>query len=199
MGEIYFTSDLHFAHNKEFLYGSRGFSCIEEHDLAVVNNWNNTVTDDDDIYLLGDVMLKDVEYGMDMLCQLNGKIHIIRGNHDSDEKIKRYAECKNVVEQVDAKYLRCGKKTLYLSHFPTLVSHDYLKSMKHAVINLYGHTHQKDNFYMLDNEYHPYMYHVGLDSHDMQLVKLEDMLEEVRLQKEAYDLRHPENNKEDVE
>ena len=35
---IYFTSDTHFCHDKEFLYKPRGFSSIEEHDKTVVEN-----------------------------------------------------------------------------------------------------------------------------------------------------------------
>ena len=37
---IWFTSDLHFCHDKEFLYKPRGFNSIEEHDTAIIQNWN---------------------------------------------------------------------------------------------------------------------------------------------------------------
>lgn len=63
-------------------------------------------------------MLGDVDNGLKLLSTLMGNIHIIRGNHDTDEKVLRYNEWPNVKEIRDAKYIRCGKKTLYLSHFP---------------------------------------------------------------------------------
>ena len=91
---------------------------------------------------------------------------------------------------IDAKFMRYGTITLYLSHFPTLVSHEKLKKMKNAVVNLYGHTHQKNNFYTLNDEAHPYMYHVGLDSHNMLPVLLDDVIEEVRHEKNNYDGLH---------
>ena len=47
------------------------------------------------------------------------------------------------------------------------------------VINLFGHTHQTTNFYN-DN---PYMYHVGVDSHDCYPVLLEDILESIKIKR----------------
>lgn len=35
---IYLTSDLHFGHNKEFLYKPRGFNSIEAHDEQIIKN-----------------------------------------------------------------------------------------------------------------------------------------------------------------
>lgn len=194
---VYFTSDLHIGHNREFIYQDRGFESIEEHDNAILENWNETVSEDDDVYLLGDVMLNDKEHGLEILRKLKGRIHIIRGNHDTDEKIKKYVECDNVVEVVAAAYLRVGKITLYLSHFPTIVSHNKLKKMKHALINLYGHTHQTTKFF--DNGIigeHPYMYHVGVDSHNLIPVTLESVIEEVRAKKNEYDEMYQQDEKE---
>ena len=38
---VYITSDLHFGHNRNFIYESRGFSSIEEHDKIPYNIINN--------------------------------------------------------------------------------------------------------------------------------------------------------------
>ena len=37
---VWFTSDLHLGHNKPFLYEPRGFKNIQEHDNAIIENWN---------------------------------------------------------------------------------------------------------------------------------------------------------------
>lgn len=199
MNKIYVTSDLHFGHDKPFIVQDRGYTSVEEHDGTLVKNWNMVVDCDDDVYLLGDVTVGDNESGITHLSELNGRIHIIRGNHDTEEKMKRYLECQNVVEILAAKYLNArdlglGSFTFYMSHYPTIVSHDSIKKMKNAIINLYGHTHQKDNFYTLNGEYHPYMYHVGVDSHNLRPVPLEDIINDVRAQKNDYDGRHQEFN-----
>lgn len=60
----WFSSDLHFGHNKDFIYQARGFNSIEEHDKAIVDNWNSIVDEDDDVYLLGDLMLNSDDAGI---------------------------------------------------------------------------------------------------------------------------------------
>lgn len=54
---IYFTSDLHFGHNKEFLYKSRGYNSLNEMTEDIILKWNSTVQNEDDVYILGDLML----------------------------------------------------------------------------------------------------------------------------------------------
>ena len=44
------------------------------------------------------------------------------------------------------------------------------------MIGLYGHTHQKSNFY----QDIPFMYHVGLDSHDCYPVSFEQIIIDIR-------------------
>lgn len=97
--KIWFTSDTHFGwgHVKDFLWAPRGFNSIEEHDTAIIENWNSIVDPDDEVYHLGDVMLGDNEHGIKCLEQLNGRIHILIGNHDTDTRIQLYRQCKNVV------------------------------------------------------------------------------------------------------
>ena len=41
--KIWFTSDPHFGHQKEFLWGPRGFNSSLEHDEAIIQNWNSVV------------------------------------------------------------------------------------------------------------------------------------------------------------
>ena len=87
---IYFSSDLHFNHNKDFLYKPRGFDSIDAMNMAVVSNWNSVVTNEDDVYILGDLMLGDNEAGISLLKMLNGKLHIILGNHDTESRRELY-------------------------------------------------------------------------------------------------------------
>ena len=68
--KIWFTSDTHFGHDKEFLYGPRGFASIGQHDWEIIRNWNSVVGPDDEVYHLGDMMLIDNEKGYIVLVCL---------------------------------------------------------------------------------------------------------------------------------
>lgn len=174
MGKIFVTSDTHFGHDREFLWGPRGFISHVEHDRQVIENWNSVVGPDDTVYHLGDVMLGDTEYGMSCLAQLNGHIKIIRGNHDTDRRWALYATLPNVELIGWAEVIKYKKYQFYLSHHPTMTSNlDKAPYLKMHLINLFGHTHQQKMFY--DDT--PFMFHVGLDSNGNKPVLLDDAIE----------------------
>lgn len=187
---IWFTSDLHFNHNKEFIYKERGFSSIEEMNEGIINNFNKVVQKEDILYILGDVCLggadkKVLLKNKELIERLNGNIVIITGNHDTDKRYEMYLSCKNVVNVIDCSYqIKYNKKILYLSHYPTITS-NLEEDLKKSVFNLYGHTHQKTNFYN-DNYF---MYHVGVDSHNCFPVKIDDVIENIisKIKEESYD------------
>ena len=182
MGKIFVTSDTHFGHDREFLWGPRGFTNYVDHDAAVIKNWNSVVGPDDIVYHLGDVMLGDNANGMNCLRQLNGTIYIIPGNHDTSTRIKLYKTLENVhvlesgipgLEAAAATF-KYKKYNFYLSHHPTMTSNlEKAPYLKMHLINLFGHTHQQNKFYMSM----PYMFHVGMDSNNCTPVLLDDAIE----------------------
>lgn len=177
MGKIFLTSDTHFGHQREFLYKPRGFDSIEEHDEAVIANWNSVVGPDDEVFHLGDVMLNDNEHGMECLRRLNGHINLIRGNHDSDARWELYGTLPNVTRLGWAHMLKYRKYMFYLSHYHTDVSNlDDQPYLRAHTLNLYGHTHQKVSFW---NDI-PYYFHVGLDSNNNTPVLLDDIIEKMK-------------------
>lgn len=175
MNKIYFTSDLHLCHDREFVWGVRGFKNVDEMNKAIVKNWNDVVDWNDDVYVLGDLMLGDTNSGMKLLNQLNGRIHVILGNHDTATRKALYQKAHNVVEVCDVKYFNYNKYHFYLSHYHTETSNITAKSLDRELINLYGHTHQKTSFW----EDIPMYYHVGVDSHDCKPILIEDIIEEI--------------------
>ena len=179
MGKVFITSDTHFSHDKDFLWGPRGFKNQWEMNEEIIKRWNNTVSPEDDVYILGDIVMSDIESGIDALKQLKGKIHIIRGNHCTDTKIDLYKNCYNVVEVCDAKYLKVGKQMFFLSHYPCLTSNcDEDKPLNRRIINLCGHTHTQDKFLDMDKGL---IYHVELDAHDCYPVQIETIIEDIKV------------------
>ena len=61
---IYLTSDLHLYH-KSFIYEPRGFHSAEEMNAAIEKNWNELITDEDDVYVLGDIIFKGENNSLD--------------------------------------------------------------------------------------------------------------------------------------
>lgn len=180
---IYFTSDWHFGHDKEFLWGPRDCISSADHDETIMAKHNSIVTDEDDVYVLGDLMLGDYEYGLDKIKQMKGKLHIILGNHDTARRIELYRELPNVVEVVYSTLIKVGKQHYYLSHYPSFTANYDDKPYHSHIINLYGHTHQADKFFCMGDplfDYpNPFMYHVGLDSHNCYPVSIEQISKDI--------------------
>lgn len=173
---IYFTSDLHLGHDRAFVYEPRGYSCAEAMDSAILYNWNSVITPEDDVYVLGDLMLGDNSIGMNILKQLNGNIHIIRGNHDTDSRLIQYKMLPNVVEICDAKYLKYKKYHFYLTHYPCLTGNLERESLKQGTINLCGHSHFNQAIKVIENSI---MYHVELDAHNCYPISIEEVIQDL--------------------
>ena len=174
---IWFTSDLHLNHDREFICSPRGFKSVYEMNDYIINMWNSTVDAEDHIYVLGDLMLGDSEAGIKLIKQLKGNIHVVRGNHDSDERMKLYNECYNIVEVTEGQFLHYGKFHFYLSHYPCLTAnYDDGKLLKAKTISICGHRHTQDRFCDMPIGL---CYHVELDAHDNHLVPADFIIEDI--------------------
>ena len=177
MGRILASSDTHFGHDREFLWGPRGFRSSIEHDEAVIAAWNSVVKPEDIVYLLGDMMLGDSEYGKSCVRRLNGHIKLVRGNHDTDRRWNEvYTDLPNVELVGWSEVIHYRKYHFYLSHFPTLTGNLEKESLHQMTLSLHGHTHSRDKFY----EDRPYMYNVALDAHHNAPVLLDDIIEDMK-------------------
>lgn len=186
MSKIYFISDLHFGHDRDFIYEKRGYKNIYEMNEDLIEKWNSVVSLEDDVYVLGDLMLGPEE-NVKYIKQLKGSIHIILGNHDSSTRQNLYNQCYNVVEVVYATQIKYNKQVLYLSHYPTLcANYDDDKPLKAKVINICGHTHTFDPFCDWEKGL---IYHVEIEAQNGYPIEIEDMLEQIR--KRFYSDREP--------
>lgn len=177
---IFVTSDWHFNHSKEFIYKARGFQTVEEMNAEIVKRYNEVVTSEDDVYVLGDLcMSANLEGNKKLIESLNGKLHVLLGNHDTDNRIKMYKTCSNVVEICGyATVLKYGKYRFYLSHYPTLVSNtDDGKLLKTCTLGLCGHTHATDPFADWDKGR---IFHCEMDTNNCYPWNLDDIIEKMK-------------------
>ena len=171
---LFFTSDLHFGHDKPFIYGPRGFANVEEMDEAIVRIWNETVADDDDVYVLGDIMLIDNDLGIELWNRLRGRKHVIIGNHDTAPRVELLRKCRNTKVVGYADLIRYKGYSIYVSHYPTMTgNYDESKFMKNCVINVCGHTHTSDKFADIDKGW---IYHVDPEAHDNRPVPVDQII-----------------------
>lgn len=170
---IYFSSDLHLGHQKEFIYKPRGFNSIEEMNRTIIKNFNQVLNYDDDLYLLGDTVM-GAEPPYYLFKQLNCRVHLIWGNHCTLNKQKELMASWNVVEICGyATLLKYKGYNFYLSHYPTYTSnYDDNKPLKHRVLSLSGHTHSKEKFEECGS------YNVAVDAHNCFPVSIEQIIKD---------------------
>ena len=174
---IFIVSDLHLGHDKSFIYGARGFENIEDMNEAIIRKWNEVVDEEDDVYVLGDLVMGE-ERNLQLLRRLNGYFHIARGNHDSDNRWRFYGWLPNTVEVANSLYLSYDGYKFYLSHYPTITTRaDVGKPLKKCLVNLCGHTHTKDPF---EDWGIGMIYHCEVDAHDCAPVRIEDIITDLK-------------------
>lgn len=174
---IYYTSDLHLGNSNIIKYENRPWQTVEEMDVALIDNWNEVVGQNDEVYVLGDFCFKGASKAIQYLDNLNGKIHLIRGNHDSfmgQQSFLLWELGPSNFDRVEPegwyKHMKDGDHEVILSHFPIL----YWDGMddRHS-IHLYGHMHSRPGM----QHPHPYAYNVGVDVNGYRPVTLEQLLQ----------------------
>jgi len=135
----WFTSDLHFGHKNILKFSEetrKGFGNIDEHDEHLIDLWNSQVDNGDTIYILGDMFLCSKGKMRSILPRLNGKKHLIRGNHDH-ALVKEVSGSDYFEEIVDYKIFRKDGFSAVLFHFPILE----WDGIHRGFFHLHGHTH----------------------------------------------------------
>lgn len=160
MGKVFVTSDCHFEHLNAIPYCNRPFRDLDDMRKYFIYRWNSVVNEEDTVYVLGDFIMGSPKNIHKILPELNGHIILVRGNHDTDNKVKIYQEdYPDKIEVRDLAYIKDGKNTYICSHYPMLVG-EWNNNRKCKLYVLSGHTHSKEVFY--DNI--PLNYHVGVDA-----------------------------------
>lgn len=183
---IFFTSDTHFGHFKIIDYCKRPFSSIEEHDKTLIQNWNNTVGQDDTVFHLGDFAYGNSQFIANIIKQLNGNIILIKGNHDlRNMNPTLYNIFSDVVYQAR---ILIDKQTVYLNHFPFLCfDHGDINLYKdNYSIQLFGHVHSGPLTSSEDvnrlNILFPTQYDVGVDNNNYTPISWTDVKNKIKQQ-----------------
>ena len=136
--KVFLISDTHFSHSNVIRYENRPFQDANEMDEYMIQKWNETVSENDLVFHLGDVVIGGAKRAEDVLKRLKGRKILILGNHDHFTKTKWR---KLGFEP----YERYFYKDYLLTHIPVseeplrvAVEQGFLKG------NIHGHTHSNN-------------------------------------------------------
>jgi calcineurin-like phosphoesterase family protein len=132
---IFFTADHHFGHENIIKHCNRPWRSAAEMDAALVDAWNAVVTDDDTVYILGDLTCQFTpEPDLTAVSLLNGFAKIlVPGNHDhcwtghkAHEKTKKaetYSKILSLYADAGVEVAHDVRRLSYpleadISHFP---------------------------------------------------------------------------------
>ncbi len=78
----FFTADLHFGHRNIIRYCERPHRSVDHMNADLVARWNDTVGDDDEVWVLGDVAMGRIDESLEHIRDLRGRKVLVAGNHD---------------------------------------------------------------------------------------------------------------------
>lgn len=164
--DVWFTSDTHFDHANIIKYSRPEFKDVsaEEMSEVLIDKWNKKVKSNDLIFHLGDVFICKSKRSEEIASRLNGRIILIKGNHDafSDTKYRKMGMNPFIYYQFEE---------FFLSHKPFNVTS--LREANHIGAihcNIHGHTHEQVD------ELSPYLhFNVCVENHKYEPIHLEEI------------------------
>lgn len=131
MPNTLFIGDTHFGHKNiiKFEPEKRPWATIEEHDEALIANWNSVVNTIDTVWHLGDFSICGSGRMHMIAKRLNGIKKLVLGNHDKSRQLEPYFQFYGMCSYFDG----------VLSHMPVAIEQQ--GRFKH---NIHGHLHSKN-------------------------------------------------------
>lgn len=164
---IFFTSDTHFGHEAIIRLAKRPFTSVLEMDAALITGWNATVAPGDTVYHLGDFCHRASLGARVYRERLNGRIHLVAGNHDQ-VTVARHAHLFESVRALSE--ITTGRRRIVLCHYPMREWPGAWRGVWH----LFGHVHGR-----LDGEPHGLSLDAGVDSQGYRPILIDEVAEKL--------------------
>lgn len=182
----YITSDLHLGHRAIINYcppTRRHFTDVDQMNETIVSNINSVVTEEDTLYILGDIAFMPPARACEFLKRINGSKVIVWGNHD--HKLRRSTEFASqkslmgVVWEGDYKeqtfVVDDVRQQIMMMHFPIFS----FNGQRHGAIHCHGHRH---SYHEYRNTFGPNVrcIDIGLEGNSLMPYCIEDLVREMR-------------------
>ena len=150
----YYIADCHFYHKNLLTeMDNRDFESVEQMNEVMIEKWNKKVHARDEVVILGDLSLGNGKETNEILCQLKGRLYLIRGNHDErylrdkDFDVSRFEWVKDYAELHD------NKRKIVLMHYPVFCYNGQFRRGADGTpltYMLHGHIHKSSDQDMVD-------------------------------------------------
>lgn len=127
-------SDLHLGDLGIIKFENRPFISCEEYESTLISNWNSVVSNEDEVFILGDTSEYTQDKTKEIITQLNGRKILILGNHDRD---------RNSQWWLDVGFNAVSEYPIILPDIHIVLSHEppaYYNNATHYFY-IYGHVH----------------------------------------------------------
>lgn len=132
----YFISDTHFYGVRKF--GMERFEDNAQRSNHLIKQWADRVKSQDRVFILGDFCdSPDIKDWKDLVYQLPGKLHLIRGNHEMNDMPEEAVELFEFVKDY-GEIKTDGYDMVVLCHYPIVF---YRSDCLDTVLHLHGHVH----------------------------------------------------------
>lgn len=132
-GKVFFTADSHFGHAAVIRMCNRDFPDVETMDRDMIAAWNAVVGPRDVVFHVGDFGFDcTAEHMRRVFHKLNGKKHLIRGNHD-----RQHVQVLPWISQHDMLHVTVDGQRIHLCHYGLRTWPGIWK----GAIHLFGHSH----------------------------------------------------------
>ena len=178
--KLFFTSDTHLGHFNICKYCHRPFESRSQMDQTLIKNWNEVVPEDGIVVHCGDFMLPhkdDIKEYIHYLNQLNGRVLLLRGNHD---RAGLDWENEKLIAVRDQAMVIVDGVKIFAQHYPCAAFNgDY---------HVYGHVHTLSDgiCYGIDGDVKKVMkrttYDVGVDQNNYTPVSYWQLCDIIRKQ-----------------
>lgn len=195
----WFSADTHFGHTNVIKFCARPFSDADEMNNKIINTFNEYVSPEDELWILGDLAMGDISKTLPLLSRILAKKVLVLGNHDRAHPYygSKHAQWQDryrfdtqaeIVHFGNTEILLKNGNHAFVSHFPygEKTVHPYTnraskvetgdKFAKYRVIDdgaswlICGHVHEK---WAVQGR----QINVGLDAWGGRLVSEEEIIE----------------------
>lgn len=167
MRDIFLISDTHFGQRFAVKFFRRPFKNIKEMHKTLIDNWNNSIDENDLVIILGDFYGGSRIFSHFLMKNLNGEKILVKGNHDFKFRLKRLIETKRIKIY--------NKVEFFLENYHFILTHKPIKNISKQTINLHGHHHRV----LLPSKFKKdYYFNVAVDHNDYKPISIKKIVED---------------------